>query len=137
MEFSGTYKVTLVVGDPIMHPGIVSMQLGEVTITGLPESTVIGSWNRKYLQKYDKLPVLSHTFKEPEPRPPVTISIVFTGICAVPLLGLIIAWKSLGINVNKIQSSFIPFHLSIASIFGLYFLYWYKVRRIRTNLLPV
>ena len=54
MEFSGTYKVTLVVGDPIMHPGIVSMQLGEVKITGLPESTVIGSWNRKYLQKVCK-----------------------------------------------------------------------------------
>ena len=54
MEFSGTYKVTLVVGDPIMHPGIVSMQLGEVKITGLPESTVTGSWNRKYLQKVCK-----------------------------------------------------------------------------------
>jgi len=132
MEFSGTYKVTLVVGDPIMHPGSVILPLGEVTITGLPESTVTGSWNRKYLEKYDKLPVLSHTFKEPEPRPPVTISIVFTGICAVPLLGLIVAWKSLGINVNKIQSSFIPFHLSIASIFGLYFLYWYKLNMFTT-----
>ena len=51
MEFSGTYKATLVVGDPIMHPGIVTVNLGEVTITGLPESTVTGSWNRKYLQK--------------------------------------------------------------------------------------
>lgn len=132
MEFSGTYKVTLVVGDPIMHPGSVTMSLGEVTITGLPESTIKGSWNRKYLQKYDKLPILSHTFKEPEPRPPVTISIIFTGICAVPLLGLIIAWKSLGINVNKIQSSFIPFHLAIASIFGLYFLYWYKLNMFTT-----
>ena len=51
MEFSGTYKVTLVVGDPIMHPGSVILPLGEVTITGLPESTVTGSWNRKYLEK--------------------------------------------------------------------------------------
>ena len=87
--------------------------------------------------QYDKLPVLSHTFKEPEPRPPVTISIVFTGICAVPLLGLIVAWKSLGINVNKIQSAFIPFHLSIASIFGLYFLYWYKVRLTKPKLFMI
>ena len=25
------------------------------------------------------------------------------------------------------ESSFLPFHVAIASVFGLYFLYWYKV----------
>ena len=51
--------------------------------------------------QYDAQPEKSHTFREPEPRPPVIISLVFTGLCAVPLLGLLVAWKALGINVNK------------------------------------
>ena len=25
------------------------------------------------------------------------------------------------------ESSYLPFHVAIASVFGLYFLYWYKV----------
>ena len=55
--------------------------------------------------QFEAKPEKSHTFREPEPRPPVIISLVFTGLCAVPLLGLLIAWKTLGINVNKVISA--------------------------------
>ena len=114
-----------------------------------------GKWDTflflpKLKLQFEAKPEKSHTFREPEPRPPVIISLVFTGLCAVPLLGLLIAWKTLGINVNKVfqlrsvfvlyfeglfdylnfqmESSYLPFHAAIASVFGLYFLYWYKVK---------
>jgi oligosaccharyltransferase complex subunit delta (ribophorin II) len=55
------------------------------------------------------------------------ISFVFTGLCALPLVGLLIVWSRLGVNLRRIESSFLPFHIAIASIFGLYFLYWLKL----------
>jgi len=108
------------------------MGLGEIIVSGLPEPKRTGGFNRKYLEKYDELEEKSHTFREPEPRPPVIISLIFTGACSVPLLGLLIAWRKMGINVQKLESSFIPFHVAIGSIFGLYFLYWYQLNMFTT-----
>merc|ERR1712147_239628 len=132
LEFNGKHIVELSVGDAILYPGAIVETLGSLDVTGLKVAPVKGAWSRKYLAKYDKKEEKSHTFREPEPRPPVIISLVFTGLCAVPLLGLLIAWKALGINVNKMESSFLPFHVAIASVFGLYFLYWYKLNMFTT-----
>lgn len=132
LEFSGEYEVSLGVGDSLFRPGFIEVSLGGIVVTGLPEPKRSGTFNRKYLEKYDLLEEKSHTFREPEARPPVIISLVFTGACAVPLLGLLIAWRQMGINVQKLQSSFIPFHVAIGSIFGLYFLYWYQLNMFTT-----
>jgi hypothetical protein len=74
-----------------------------------------------------------HTFKQPEERPSFMISLVFTGACAIPLLGLLIAWGRLGVNVNRMENAFLPFHMSIASVFGLYFMYWLKVNALNID----
>ena len=60
------------------------------------------------------------------------ISVIFTAACAIPLCGLLIAWAKMGVNVNRMESSFLPFHIAIGSVFGLYFMYWFKVRTYST-----
>ena len=116
LEYNGEYYMELSVGDVLFHPGMAIHTLGSIKVSGLKDAPIKGAWSAKYTQKvsetlfflpnfklqFEAKPEKSHTFREPEPRPPVIISLVFTGLCAVPLLGLLIAWKTLGINVNKV-----------------------------------
>jgi oligosaccharyltransferase complex subunit delta (ribophorin II) len=58
--------------------------------------------------------------------------LIFTGACAVPLVGLLVAWGRMGVNINRMESAFMPFHIAIASVFGLYFMYWFKFNMFTT-----
>ena len=51
LEFSGTYEVSLGVGDSLFRPGFLSIPLGEIIVSGLPEPKRTGGFNRKYLEK--------------------------------------------------------------------------------------
>jgi oligosaccharyltransferase complex subunit delta (ribophorin II) len=126
LEFGGKTEVKLIVGDALFHPSLTLHSFGSIQINGISEPER-GDFNDRYLEKYDQPAEISHTFREPETRPPVMISFVFTGLCALPLVGLLIVWSRLGVNLKRMESSFLPFHIAIASIFGLYFLYWLKL----------
>ena len=54
-------------------------------------------------------------FREPEKRPPVFVSNIFTGICLVPLLVLFILWTKLGVNISNfpVSLSAILFHVGL------------------------
>jgi len=127
----GLNGLSIYVGDALIFPGVMEHNAGEFTVNGIPEPES-GVYSTKYLKKYAPLPAIQHTFREPEPRPPVVISLAFTAICAVPLLGLLIAWQRLGVNLNRMEGAFLPFHIAIASVFGLYFMYWLKFNMFTT-----
>lgn len=126
LEFGGKTEVKLIVGDALFHPSLKLHSFGKLQINGIPEPE-FGDYNDRYLAKYDEPAEIKHTFREPEARPPVMISFVFTGLCALPIVGLLVVWSRLGVNLGRMESSFLPFHIAIASIFGLYFLYWLKL----------
>lgn len=54
-------------------------------------------------------------FREPEKRPPVFMSNVFTGLCLAPLLLLFILWATLDVNISKFPYSLsaIIFHFGL------------------------
>ncbi|CAG5113738.1 Oidioi.mRNA.OKI2018_I69.chr2.g7828.t1.cds [Oikopleura dioica] len=126
LEFGGKNQVKLIVGDALFHPAIKTHDFGTLLVNGIPEPDA-GNFNDRYLDKYDPPAEIHHTFREPEARPPVMISFVFTGLCALPLVGLVVVWSRLGVNLRRMESAFLPFHIAIASIFGLYFLYWLRL----------
>lgn len=56
-------------------------------------------------------------FREPEKRPPVFVSNLFTGLCVSPVLLLLILWIKLDVNVARFPFSLsaIVFHLGLGS----------------------
>lgn len=58
-----------------------------------------------------------HLFREPEKRPPVFVSNLFTGLCLAPVLLLLILWAKLGVNISNFPFSLsaIVFHGGLAS----------------------
>jgi oligosaccharyltransferase complex subunit delta (ribophorin II) len=54
-------------------------------------------------------------FREPERRPPAFVSNLFTGLCMVPVLLLLILWARLGVNISNfpLSLSAITFHLGL------------------------
>nr|AAP06361.1 similar to GenBank Accession Number AK004968 putative ribophorin II in Mus musculus [Schistosoma japonicum] len=74
-------------------------------------------------------PEINHLFRTPEKRAPPFLALSFTILCLLPLLGLIIAWSTIGINVSnfKFSISNIAFHAGLISICYLYFVYWCRL----------
>ncbi|CAH1404356.1 unnamed protein product [Nezara viridula] len=79
-------------------------------------------------------PEIKHLFREPEKRPPVFVSNLFTGLVFVPLIILFILWFKLGINVSNfsLRLSTLGFHLGLGSIFALFVCFWLKLNMFET-----
>lgn len=56
-------------------------------------------------------------FREPEKRPPVFVSNLFTGLCLAPILLLLVLWAKLGVNISNFPFSLsaVIFHLGLGS----------------------
>ena len=52
--------------------------------------------------QYEAKPEIVHMFREPEKRPPATVSYAFTALVLLPLLILLVAWKLIGVNCDGI-----------------------------------
>lgn len=88
------------------------------------------------------LPEIKHVFQQPSPRPPLLVSYIFTGIVLLPLLGLAYALTTqLGANLKGFptdqvaQLAAVCFYAGIASILGLYTVFWLGLNLLHT--LPI
>ncbi|TPP67252.1 Oligosaccharyltransferase complex subunit delta [Fasciola gigantica] len=74
-------------------------------------------------------PGIEHVFRPPERRAPRPLAWTFTALCAVPLLGLLIAWGVIGFNLSnfRLSLSAIIFHAGFIAILVLYCVYWYSL----------
>lgn len=125
-SISGKYSMFLVVGDALIaNPIAWEMVEMQLTFQNDPEPPASHS------TQYEAKPEIIHMFREPEKRPPATVSYAFTALTVLPLLILVVVWKLLGVNVDGISLRnplhVLAFHGTLASVFGLMYLYWTRL----------
>jgi len=118
---SGKYSMELIVGDAVMQNPF-SWAVADVALT-FPEQAAA---KPDTLSQYTKKPEIKHKFAVPEKRPPAVVSLVFTGLVLLPLAILLGLWMKIGVNISNfpMSPSAIGFHVCLAGIFGLYYMYW-------------
>ncbi|XP_062570378.1 dolichyl-diphosphooligosaccharide--protein glycosyltransferase subunit 2-like [Saccostrea cucullata] len=126
---SGKYSMELIIGDAVIENPF-SWVIGEVNLN-FPEGQAP---KQKSADRYAKKPEIKHMFREPEKRPPAAVSTVFTALVLAPVLILVLLWIKIGINVSNFPMSIsaLGFHICLAGIFGLYYLYWVQLNMFQT-----
>ncbi|XP_022292604.2 dolichyl-diphosphooligosaccharide--protein glycosyltransferase subunit 2-like [Crassostrea virginica] len=126
---SGKYSMELIIGDAVIENPF-SWVLGDVSLN-FPEGQAPKD---KGMDRYAKKPEIKHLFREPEKRPPVVVSTVFTFLVLSPVLILALLWMKIGVNVSNFPMSLsaLGFHLCLAAIFGLYYCYWVQLNMFQT-----
>jgi len=123
---SGKYSMYLVVGDALIANPI-AWEMVDMQLTFQGEPTPATSHQKQYEAK----PEIVHMFREPEKRPPATVSYAFTVLVLLPVLILLVAWKLLGVNCDGIALRnplhVIVFHLTLAAVLALMYLYWTRL----------
>lgn len=129
---SGDYNVELIIGDAVLsnsfqwHVATVSLKFPE------PSSVELADKSSAFKDKqsvYQPKPEIKHMFREPEKRPPAFVSNLFTGLCLVPVLLLLILWAKLGVNISNFPFSLsaVAFHVGLGGIFLLFGVFWLKL----------
>jgi len=118
---SGKYSLELIVGDALIENPF-SWSVADLSLT-FPEAQASAAPGSG---QYDKKPDIKHKFAVPEKRPPQGVSLTFTGLVLLPLAVLVMLWSRIGVNIANFPMSVSAcgFHLCLAAIFGLYYLYW-------------
>jgi len=123
---SGKYSMYLVVGDALIANPI-AWELVDMQLTFQGEPTPLASHQKQYEAK----PEIVHMFREPEKRPPATVSYAFTALVLLPLLILLVAWKLIGVNCDGIALRnplhVVVFHLTLGAVLVLMYLYWTRL----------
>lgn len=142
---SGQYALRLILGDAsVTNP--VDWNFADISVVVPEEPAQPVKKSQQII--YNKLPEITHQFREQETRPPVIVSDVFSVVCLLPALLLFVLvrnhwhlkdgsrlqWLRVGINFGNIQISLwaLGFHVGLAAIFGLYFLFWLKLNMFAT-----
>jgi len=122
LKGSGKYSLTLMLGDAVVSNPI-NWKFGEMNLElSSPAPAEAAS-------PYTVKPEIKHLFREPEARPPQSVSTVFTLLCLSPVLILVILWFVLGVNISNFPFSLsaLGFHAGLGSIFALYFYFWLQL----------
>ncbi|XP_059484421.1 dolichyl-diphosphooligosaccharide--protein glycosyltransferase subunit 2 [Neocloeon triangulifer] len=128
---SGKYRLELLVGDAVLGNSF-SWQVGEVALTFTSGGSAPPLVDIQ--QIYKPKPEIKHLFREPEKRPPATVSTLFTGLVCVPFAILLILWARIGVNISNFPFSLyaIGFHLGLGGIFGLFGIFFLKLNMFTT-----
>jgi len=83
------------------------------------------------------LPEIKHIMRPQDPRPPITVSLAFTGAVLAPLAAFLIFVLKLQLNIRKLFQGSVflfgtGFLVSLASIFALFGWYWLELTMFRT-----
>ncbi|XP_078665506.1 dolichyl-diphosphooligosaccharide--protein glycosyltransferase subunit 2-like isoform X1 [Branchiostoma floridae x Branchiostoma belcheri] len=128
-SLSGLYAMDLVVGDAlIQNPfawNVADLQLK------FPEDSATSEEKPNLYQPREEI---QHMFREPEKRPPATVSTTFTALVLLPVLILLGLWIKLGVNIANfpLSLSAIGFHIGLGSILVLYYLFFVQLNMFDT-----
>ncbi|XP_073991752.1 oligosaccharide transferase delta subunit [Rhodnius prolixus] len=128
-HLSGLYKVELIVGDNYVANSFRWL-IADVKLNFGVEHPAKSQTQSIFKTK----PEIKHLFREPERRPPILVSNLFTGLVLLPLIILLILWFQLGINLSNFSFSLstIGFHLGLGAIFTLFGLFWLQLNMFET-----
>lgn len=128
-NLSGKYKMSLIIGDASMQVPI-SWTLGDVTLSFTGESKTTKRQER--ITKPE--PVIQHMFRVPEQRPAKIVTTAFTALVLSPLLVMFAMWAKVGANLSNFKFSLpaLLFHVGLAGIFVLYYLFWTQYNMFHT-----
>ncbi|XP_046384499.1 dolichyl-diphosphooligosaccharide--protein glycosyltransferase subunit 2 isoform X2 [Ischnura elegans] len=131
-HLSGKYSLDLVVGDATISNAI-SWPVADVLLK-FSDSQAAEQPKEASPSPYLPKPEIQHLFREPEKRPPVMVSNLFTGLVCLPLLILFGLWLKLGINISAfpLSLSAIGFHLGLGGIFALFGVFWLQLNMFQT-----
>lgn len=118
---SGIFDIELILGDSVITNPI-RWTLGSIDVN-------LGSADTPTTPKIVRgpKPEIKHLFRPAEKRPPETVSMLFTGLTALPFVILLILWANIGINFSNFTPLALPFHLGFGAILGLFTLFWLKL----------
>jgi len=123
---SGKYSVELILGDAcISNP--LRWAVGDVALEFPETAERVPSPDDALFKQ--PLPEISHKFAVAEPRPPAVVSLLFTALCAAPLLLLLVLWARLGVNLSNFPLSVkaLGFHGGLGGILGLFVMFWLRL----------
>jgi len=131
LHTSGQYTVDLIVSDSLVDNRVL-WTMADLKLQFAESDQPASGVDKTSL--YSKRPEIKHLFRQPEPTPSKVVSTVFTVLCALPLVLLVVLWFGIGFNFSKFSFSLsgLVFHLSLAAIFGLFYCYWIKLNMFQT-----
>lgn len=136
----GTYSIDLLIGDSAIDVP-VQWALGTVAVSHQDSDDRSQLSLTATHALFQAKPEIVHIHRVPGRRPPSVVSVLFTLLALAPLLLLFVMLSSIGANLKGFPRSgpalvaAVAFHGGIASILGLYTLFWLKLNLIQT--LPI
>ncbi|XP_013402149.1 dolichyl-diphosphooligosaccharide--protein glycosyltransferase subunit 2 [Lingula anatina] len=126
---SGKYTMDLVVGDAVIENPLF-WTVADVSLTFPEGSAPKAPASDLYAPKKN----IEHMFRQPEKRPPGTVSMLFTALVLAPAALLLILWLTIGVNISNFPMSLsaIGFHAGLGAIFVLYYFYWVHLNMFQT-----
>ena len=130
-SLSGDYQMDLIVGDAAIENSLLW------TVGSIKLSFAASPASDKQQEKggqFKSKPEIKHMFRQPEKRPPKTVSTAFTILVLLPLLILFVAWLKLGVNLSNFQFSIpaIVFHVGLGGVFLLMYAFWTSLNMFST-----
>ncbi|CAM6119352.1 unnamed protein product [Calypogeia fissa] len=128
---SGTYTSQLIVGDLTMENSFI-WDLGslDLELPDAPEGSKPPPIGANVSPKFQPKAEIAHIFRVPEKRPGAELSYTFLVLTLLPLVGFFAGLFFIGANVKYFPTSGFhllaasSFHVGIAAILALYFLFW-------------
>ncbi|XP_059615682.1 dolichyl-diphosphooligosaccharide--protein glycosyltransferase subunit 2 [Phlebotomus argentipes] len=135
-QTSGKYLMELIVGDASLSNSF-RWHVADINLKFSGDATARDTQESVYKPRKE----IVHQFRVPEKRPARFVSDLFTGICCVPLLILLVLWLRLKVNISNfpLSLSAIGFHLGLGAILFLFFVFWVQLDMFATirYLLPL
>lgn len=134
---SGDYLMELIVGDSSISNSF-KWELVDISLKFQQQSQQ-SSKTPCSLRK--PKPEIHHLFREPEKRPPLFVSNLFTALCFAPLPILLLVWLKLKVNISNfpVSLSALGFHGGLGAILFLFYVFWLRLNMFETirYLLPL
>jgi oligosaccharyltransferase complex subunit delta (ribophorin II) len=128
---NGKYSMKLILGDAVVNNAI-DWHVADINLK-FPEheKPERSTFDQIF---YEKRPEIAHTFRVPEKRPNQVVSDTFTILVLAPLVLALLLWLRIGANLSNFPFSLsaLAFHVGLAAIFGLYFVFWVKLNMFQT-----
>lgn len=131
----GRYSVSLFIGDSTIDNS-VQWKIGSVDLAppAAPPAPEEILYSKPLMHDSDvtlkALPTITHQFREPEKRPALIVSQLFTIFALLPLAFLIIGLLRTGANSERLGQGGVwgpGYLLSLLAVLGLIFVYWLKL----------